>query len=147
MSEGFEPPVRSHVHLFSRQAPSTTRTTHLWGCKDTILFSISNPSGDLLEPLGEAILGVEVVHGETDPAGGEHEDGSDDLSHEGDGFLDDVKNGEDREDDTDDVNEGSHRLGLLSVINVVRIQKYEKVGEIPRQISYLCLTETWTAHD
>ena len=28
VSEGFEPPVRSHVHLFSRQAPSTTRTTH-----------------------------------------------------------------------------------------------------------------------
>ena len=63
VSEGFEPPVRSHVHLFSRQAPSTTRTTHLWGCKDTILFSISNPSGDLLEPLGEMILGVEVVDG------------------------------------------------------------------------------------
>ncbi len=28
VSEGFEPPIRSHVHLFSRQAPSTTRTTH-----------------------------------------------------------------------------------------------------------------------
>ena len=28
VSEGFEPPVRSPAHLFSRQAPSTTRTTH-----------------------------------------------------------------------------------------------------------------------
>ena len=113
MSEGFEPPVRSHVHLFSRQAPSTTRTTHLRGCKDTILFSISNPSGDLLEPLGETILCVEVVHGQTDPAGGEHEDGGDDLADGGDGFLDDVKDGEDREDDADDVDDGSHGFGSV----------------------------------
>ena len=28
VSEGFEPPLRSHANLFSRQAPSTTRTTH-----------------------------------------------------------------------------------------------------------------------
>ena len=28
VGKGFEPPVRSHVHLFSRQAPSTTRTPH-----------------------------------------------------------------------------------------------------------------------
>ena len=31
VSEGFEPPVRSPAHLFSRQAPSTTRTTHQGG--------------------------------------------------------------------------------------------------------------------
>ena len=111
VSEGFEPPVRSHVHLFSRQAPSTTRTTHLWGCKDTILFSISNPSGDLLEPLGEVILGIEVVDDEADPAGGEHEDGGDDLADGGDRLLDDVKDGEDGEDDADDVDEGSHWFG------------------------------------
>ena len=41
VSEGFEPPVRSHVHLFSRQAPSTTRTTHLWfGDANIRFFSI-----------------------------------------------------------------------------------------------------------
>ena len=110
VSEGFEPPVRSHVHLFSRQAPSTTRTTHLGGCKVTILFSIRNPSGDLLEPLGEVILGIEVVHGETDPAGDEDEHDGDDLTDEGNRFLDDVENSENREDDTDDVNDGSHGL-------------------------------------
>ena len=40
VSEGFEPPVRSHVHLFSRQAPSTTRTTHRKDCKGTIISGI-----------------------------------------------------------------------------------------------------------
>ena len=28
MSEGFEPPLHVIANLFSRQAPSTTRTTH-----------------------------------------------------------------------------------------------------------------------
>ena len=43
VSEGFEPPVRSPAHLFSRQAPSTTRTTHLncVGCKGTKKMGLS----------------------------------------------------------------------------------------------------------
>ena len=37
VSEGFEPPVRSPAHLFSRQAPSTTRTTHRGGSLHRVL--------------------------------------------------------------------------------------------------------------
>ena len=69
----------------------------------------------LLEPLGDVILRVEVVNDESDPTGAEHEDGADDLSDDGDGFLEDVDDGEDGKDDTDDVDDGSHGLGLLSV--------------------------------
>ena len=54
------------------------------------------------------VLRVEVIDDEADPAGGEHEHGADDLTHEGDGLLDDVEDGEDGEDDADDVNEGTH---------------------------------------
>ena len=107
MRKGFEPPVRANVHLFSRQAPSTTRTPHRWDCKFTIKFSICNHL-ELLEPLGEVILRVEVVHHEADPAGDEHQDAGDDLAHEGDGLLDDVEDGEDREDQTDEINDGTH---------------------------------------
>ena len=107
MRKGFEPPVRSHVHLFSRQAPSTTRTPHRWDCKFTIKFSICNHLG-LLEPLGQVILGVEIVNGQADPAGNEDQDDGDDLSDDGNRLLGDVDDGEDGEDDTDDVNDGSH---------------------------------------
>ena len=107
MRKGFEPPVRANVHLFSRQAPSTTRTPHRWDCKFTIKFSICNLL-ELLEPLGEVVLRVEVVHHEADPAGDEHQDAGDDLAHEGDGLLDDVEDGEDREDQTDEIDDGTH---------------------------------------
>ena len=53
------------------------------------------------------ILRVEVVHGEAYPAGDEHQDAGDDLAHDGDGLLDDVDDGEDREDQTDVVNNGT----------------------------------------
>ena len=107
MRKGFEPPVRANVHLFSRQAPSTTRTPHRWDCKFTFKFSICNHLM-LLEPLGQVILGVEVVDDEADPAGDEHQDDRDDLAHEGDGLLNDVEDGEDGKDDADDVNDGTH---------------------------------------
>ena len=107
MRKGFEPPVRANVHLFSRQAPSTTRTPHRWDCKFTIKFSICNLL-ELLEPLGEVVLRVEVVDDEADPAGDEHQDAGDDLAHEGDGLLDDVEDGEDREDQTDEIDDGTH---------------------------------------
>ena len=83
MRKGFEPPVRANVHLFSRQAPSTTRTPHRLGR-------------------------VEVVNHEADPAGDEDQDAGDDLTHEGDGLLDDVDDGEDGEDQADEVNDGTH---------------------------------------
>ena len=54
------------------------------------------------------ILGVEVVHGEADPAGDEDQDAGDDFAHGGDGLLEDVKNRDDGEDDADDVNDGTH---------------------------------------
>ena len=63
---------------------------------------------ELLEPLGEVVLRVEVVHHEADPAGDEHQDAGDDLAHEGDGLLDDVEDGEDREDQTDEIDDGTH---------------------------------------
>jgi hypothetical protein len=63
---------------------------------------------ELLEPLGEMILRVEVVNHEADPAGDEDQDAGDDLTHEGDGLLDDVDDGEDGEDQADEVNDGTH---------------------------------------
>ena len=54
------------------------------------------------------ILRVEVVDGETNPAGDEHQDAGNHFAHEGDGLLDDVDDGEDREDEADKVNDGTH---------------------------------------
>ena len=54
------------------------------------------------------ILGVEIVNDEADPAGDEHQDAGNDLAHGGDGFLEDVDDGEDRQDKADDVNDGTH---------------------------------------
>ena len=91
----------------------------------------------LLEPLGDVILRVEVVDDEADPAGAEHEDGADDLSDDGDGFLENVNDGEDGKDDTDDVDDGSHGFGLLSVKrSFAKIKK--KSRHIQAHFSYLC---------
>ena len=49
----------------------------------------------LLKPLGDVVLGVEVVDEQADPAGGQHDDGTDDLAHEADRFLEDIDDGED----------------------------------------------------
>ena len=103
--KGFEPPVRANVHLFSRQAPSTTRTPHRLGVQIYDYFFNLQPLG-LLEPLGEVILGEEVVDEESDPAGDENEHDGDDFAYGGDGFLEDVKDGKDREDDTGNVDDG-----------------------------------------
>ena len=108
MRKGFEPPVRANVHLFSRQAPSTTRTPHRLGLQIYDLIFNLQSFGALLEPLGEVVLGVEVVDDEADPAGDEDQDDGDDLSDGGDRFLDDVKDGEDGKDYADDVNDGTH---------------------------------------
>ena len=54
------------------------------------------------------ILRVEVVDDEADPAGDEHQDAGNNLAHEGDGLLEDVDDGEDREDEADKVNDGTH---------------------------------------
>ena len=64
----------------------------------------------LLEPLGEMVLGVEVVNDQANPAGGQHEDGGDNLSDKGNRFLDDVDDGEDGKDDADDVDDGTHAV-------------------------------------
>ena len=93
-----------------------------------LIFNLQ-PFASLLEPLGEVILRVEVVHDEADPAGDEDQDDGDDLSDDGDGFLENVDDREDGKDDTDDVNEGSHGFGLLSVKRSL-VQKYEKVAEM-----------------
>ena len=64
----------------------------------------------LFEPLGEAIPGKEIVHGQADPAGSENDDGGDNLAHEGDGLLEDVDDGEDCENNANNVNECCHIL-------------------------------------
>ena len=39
------------------------------------------------------VLGVEEIDREADPAGSQHEHGRNDLTHQGDGLLQDVENG------------------------------------------------------
>ena len=71
-----------------------------------LFFNLQPP--ELLEPLGEVVLRVEVVDDEADPAGDEHENDGDDLAHGADGLLEDVEDGDDSEDDADDVDDGTH---------------------------------------
>ena len=59
------------------------------------------------------VLRVQVVHGEADPAGAQHEDGGDDLSDDGDRFLEDVDDGENGKDDAGNVNDGTHFVKRL----------------------------------
>ena len=62
----------------------------------------------LFEPVGDMVLGVEVVHEQADPARRQDYDGADDLSDQRDGFLENVDDGEDRKDQTDEIDDGSH---------------------------------------
>ena len=58
------------------------------------------------------VLGVEEINGQANPAGEEYNRGCDDLAHEGDGFLEDVKYGQNGKDDADNVNETCHGLDV-----------------------------------
>ena len=73
-------------------------------------FLTLQPKGLLFEPFDEMVLGIEEIHGEADPAGGQDDDGGNDLPDKGDGLLDDVQNGDDRKDNTDDVNDACHNV-------------------------------------
>ena len=64
--------------------------------------------GMLLEPVGQVILCVQVVDQEAYPAECQHENAADDLADKGDGFLDDVKDGDDGKDYADDVDKVCH---------------------------------------
>jgi hypothetical protein len=74
-------------------------------CKGQKLFFMVDWKSESFEPFGEVVLCVKVVDKEAYPAESEHQDAADDLSDRGNGFLDNVENGDDGEDNADDVNE------------------------------------------
>ncbi len=59
----------------------------------------------LFEPVGEVVLCVEVIDQEAKPAESQYQNAADDLADQGNGFLEDVEDGDDCEDYADDVNE------------------------------------------
>lgn len=65
----------------------------------------SNDPSSLLEPLGEMVLGIQIVNCQANPARCEHEDGGDNLAYEGDGFLENVEDGDDGKNYANDVND------------------------------------------
>ena len=124
MRKGFEPPVRANVHLFSRQAPSTTRTPHRIGLQIYEIF-FNLQSLPLLEPFIEVFFRVEIVDGSAQPGKEEKEDDGDHLSGHGNLFLKDV----DRSDDADDfADEDDGFIKHDSDFKGFLIQKYKKDG-------------------
>ncbi len=76
----------------------------------------------LLEPLSNVVLRVEEVDQEADPAGGEHQDGADDFTHEGDGLLEDVENGDDGQYEADEIDNHDKLNFKKNVLLVQEIQ-------------------------
>jgi len=62
------------------------------------------------------VLGVEVVDGYAHPAGDQHQDAADKFSNQGDGFLENVDDGQDGQDKTCNVKNGSkHSVRFLGL--------------------------------